>query len=113
MTRAGPRDGLLLVLAAINIFNGEGFGPILPILVLEKDRDGRADRTRMTDAGDYFRPVGFDFHAAAAPVTLLAPPQFMIDGLKRYGHSSWQPREDGYQTLSVRFTRCLKSKHVG
>jgi hypothetical protein len=59
------------------------------------------------------RPVGLDFHAASAPVTLLAPPQLVINRVKRYGHSGRQSREDSDQTFSVRLTRCFKSKHVG
>ena len=39
--------------------------------------------------------------------------QLTIDRVQGNRHSGRQSREDGDQTLSVRFTRCLKSKHVG
>jgi hypothetical protein len=40
----------------------------------------------MTHAGDDFGGVGFDLHAAAAAVALLAPPKLAIHGIEAYGH---------------------------
>jgi hypothetical protein len=38
----------------------------------------------MAHSGDDFRPVSLDFHAAAAAVALLAPPQLPVDRIERY-----------------------------
>ena len=79
----GPRDRLLLVLGALDVLHRQRFGPVLPILVFEQDRDRRADGLRMPHAADDVRAVGLDLHAAAAAEALLAPPQLAIDGLER------------------------------
>src|SRR6266446_6636498 len=58
-------DRFLLVLGAVGVFDGQRFGPVLPILVLEQDGDGRADGARVPHAGDDLRAVGLDLHATA------------------------------------------------
>jgi hypothetical protein len=40
------------------------------------------------NSGEYLGSIGFYFHAAAAAVTLLAPPQVGIDIIRR----KWQAR---------------------
>src|SRR5207249_12281337 len=74
-------DRFFLVLGAVGVFNGQRFGPVLPVLVLEQDRDRRSDGVGVTDAGNDLGAVGLDFHAAAAAVSLLTPPELMIDGV--------------------------------
>jgi hypothetical protein len=39
------------------------------------------------NAGKYLGGIGFYFHAAAAAVTLLAPPQVWIDIIRRKGQA--------------------------
>ena len=66
----------------------------------------------MTNAGHDLGPIGFDLHAAAAPVSLLAPPQFSIDRGRGDRHSGRQPGQRRDEAFAVRFSRRLESKHV-
>ena len=65
----------------------------------------------MPHARDNLDPVCFDLHAAAAPVALLAPPKFAIDGVERDGNPGGQTRQCGDQALAVRFAGCFKTEH--
>jgi hypothetical protein len=59
------------------------------------------------------RFVGFDFHAAAAPIALLAAPQIAIDLVQRHRNARRQPGKRGYQTLAVRLSCRFKTQHEG
>ena len=48
-TRTGDR--FALVLGAVDVFHGQRFGPVLPVLVADQDRDRRADGVGVPHAG--------------------------------------------------------------
>ena len=58
-----------------------------------------------------FGAVCLDLHPAAAPVALLAPPQFAINGVERNWYAGRQARERRYQTLTVGLSSGLESQH--
>ena len=107
----GRVTGFLVVLGAVDVFDGQRFGPVLPVLVLDQDGDGRTDGVRVSDAADDVGVIGLDFHAAAAAVALLAAPQFAVDGRHGDGDSSGQPSQSGDKALPVRFSCGFKAKH--
>ena len=109
-TRA--RDRLVLVLGAVDILHRQRFGPVLPVLVADDDGDGRADGLGVAHAGDNFGAVGFDLHAPAAAVALLAAPQLAIDGVERDRDAGGQPRQGRHQALAMRFSGCFKAEHL-
>ena len=110
---AGPRTGdrFALVLATRYVFDGQGFGPVLPVLVTNNDRDRRADGFRMPHARDNFDPICFNLHASAAAEALLAPPQLAIDGVERDRYAGGQTGERCNEALTVGFSGCFEAKH--
>ena len=56
------------------VLDGQGFGPVPPVLILDDDGHRRADGVGVAHPGHNFRAIGFDLHAAAAAVALLAAP---------------------------------------
>jgi hypothetical protein len=97
--RAG--DGLLLVFGAIDVFDGQDASPVFPVLVYNNDTDRRADGFRMANPADDARAIGFDFHAAAAAIALLAAPQFAIDGFQGHGDTGGQSSQGGDKALAM------------
>ena len=111
---AGPRagDGLAACPSrAVGIFDGQRFGPVLPVLVADEDGDGRADGVRVAHAGHNFGAVGLDLHAAAAAVALLAAPELAIDGVERDGDAGRESGQRRHQAFAVRLAGGLKSQH--
>ena len=80
--RPRTRDGFALRVTAGNIFHRQDFGPVLPVLVADEHRHGRTDGMGMAHAGHDFGAVGLDLHPSAAPVALLAAPQFPVHGVQ-------------------------------
>ena len=110
---SGPRPGdrLTLVLAAVEVFHRQSLGPVLPVFVADEDGDGRADGAGVADSGDDFGAVGFDLHAPAAAVALLAPPELAVDGIERYGYACGKSGQRGHQAFAVGLAGGLKSQH--
>jgi hypothetical protein len=59
----------------------------------------------VTHAGKDVCSVRLDAHAAAAAISLLAPPQFTIDECLIDFESSWESLHQRDQGLAVRLTR--------
>ena len=72
MTRT--RGGDAFMLARITRLYRQVLLPVLPIAVLQQDRDGRTNRLAMTHAGEDVGRILLDLHAATAPKALLSPP---------------------------------------
>ena len=72
MARTRPGDGDLRV--AILGTRRHLLGPVLPVAVLDDERDRRAQRLSEAHTGPQLRRVLLDFHAAAAPVAHHAAP---------------------------------------
>src|SRR5262249_7408453 len=89
----GARNGLFLVLGAVNSLDGEDSRPVLPFLVADDQSDGRADGLGVADSGHNFHGIGLDLHPAAAAIALLAPPKFVIDSLNGNRNSSGESDE--------------------
>ena len=89
----------------IAAFDRQVFGPVLPIGVADDDRDRRADRLRMANAGHDLRAIGLDLHAAAAAEALLAPPKLVIDRFDGDWNSCRKTRQRCHQTLAVGLAR--------
>src|SRR4029077_17537808 len=77
VARAGRGDRLMF--GRIAFAGGERFLPVLPVTILELDRDRRADGDAVAHTREDMGGVGFDLHAAAASVALLAAPEFAIE----------------------------------
>ena len=111
MTGAGTRDRLLVVLSTVDVLDRQRLGPVLPVLVLDQDGDGRTNRVGVADAADDMGVIRLDLHAAAAAEALLAAPQLAVQGRNGDGNSSGQTRQRGDEALPVRFSRGFKAKH--
>jgi hypothetical protein len=55
--------------------------------------------------------VGLDFHAAAATVSLLPPPEVAVNKFLVYAHSSGQPREKCNQSFAMRLPGSEVAQH--
>ena len=100
----GPRRSDALVLGWISFFDRQSFGPVLPVVVGEEQRDGRADGLAVTHAAENARGVALNAHSPAAAVTLLPPPEFAIDEREIDGDTGGHARKQRDQRLSVRFS---------
>src|ERR1019366_1259848 len=102
-------DLYALVFGGIAFLHRQRLSPVLPVVVSQEHGDGRANRMSMPYAAQNVCRVALDLHAAAAPVTLLAAPQFAVDELE----IDCQPRrhtgEQRDQRFSMGFTGCGKS----
>jgi hypothetical protein len=61
--------------------------PIRPILVIEAQSNRRADRLPMSNAGQSFDSVLFDFLAPASPIAELPAMQFPMDEFEVNRHT--------------------------
>jgi len=111
MAGARTRDRFLVILGAIDVFNRQRFGPVLPILVLDQDGDGRPDGVRVPDSADDVGLICLDFHAPTAAEPLLAAPQFPVNRRDGDRDSSGQSSQSGDKALPVRFSCGFKAKH--
>ena len=90
MAGAGTRDRLAAALGVLDIFDGQRFGPVLPVFVLDQDGDGRTDGLRVPDSADNVGLICLNFHAATAAEALLAAPQLAVQSGDGDGNSSRQ-----------------------
>ena len=93
MARTRRRHALMF--CRISFADRQRFLPILPILVLQKNRNRRADSRAVAHARQDMNLVGLNFHAAAAAVALLPPPQVAIEECLIHLQSGWQAGEEG------------------
>ena len=110
MTRA--RERLLFFFGALGVFDRKGAGPVGPVPVADDQGDRRADGVRVPDARHDLDRVFLDLHAAAAAVTLLAPPQLAIDERRSNGHAGRKTGQSGDQALPVRLAGGFEAQHV-
>src|SRR5690606_24014147 len=75
--------------------------PVNEVTVLDHHRDRRADRATVSNAGEKLDLVRFDLHPPAASVTLLAPPQFVVDRIFVDRHARRQSFDDHDESLSM------------
>ncbi len=88
---ARPRRSDGLVLGRVAGFDRELFFPVLPVAVDDLDGDGRADGLAVAHAAEHVGLVGFNLHAAAAAIALLAAPKFAVDEIQIDGHAGREP----------------------
>jgi hypothetical protein len=88
---AGTRRSNGLMLGRIARFNGQLLFPVLPVAIDDLDGDGRTDGLAVAHAGKNVRLVGFNLHAAAAAVALLAAPQLAVDEVQIDGTPAGSP----------------------
>src|SRR6185437_6240011 len=68
---SGARRGNGLVLCGVSGTDGENFGPVLPVAILDFNGDGRTNCFAVPHAAEKMGSVGLDAHAAAAAISLL------------------------------------------
>ena len=86
------------------------FLPVLPIAVLDRERNRRADRLAEAHARENSHRIRFDLHASAAPVALLATRQVTVDVFQSQRKPRWNTLQDGCQRRAVRFARRQKTQ---
>src|SRR4029079_7230347 len=74
-----PRDDTLLLRIADPRRGIHDLLPVLPVAILNKHRDRRAEGFPGAHTGKELDVVGFDLHPSAAPVALLAARQIDVD----------------------------------
>ena len=67
----------------------------------------------VADAGDDGGAVRLDLHAAAAAVTLLPAPEFVIDRIQSDGYAGRKSCQGGHEALAVGLPSRFKAKHLG
>src|ERR1041385_141573 len=86
-------------------------GPVLPVAVLDSERNGRAERLAPADAGTDRRLVFFDQHPASAAVALLPAPEIAIDPREVDREARGHAVNDGREARPVRFPRGKITQH--
>ena len=95
-TRSGQRAPRAAILSAI--LDGHGLLPVGPVAIFDAQRDGRADRLPVPNAGQRLDVVLLDLLPAAAPVAQLAPVQVAVDKIEVDAQTCGQP---GTQAISA------------
>src|SRR5271168_4345542 len=108
---AGTRRGYDLVLAGVAGFYGEFFFPVFPVVVGDLDGDGRADGFAVAYSTENMDFVGFDLHAAAAAVALLAAPEFTIDEVEVDCEAGGQAGNERDESFAVRLSGGFETDH--
>ena len=100
-----------LVLRGITLLHGQRLLPILPILVFQQDRYGRADRAPLPHSGKDVGCIAFDPHASAAAIALLATPKFTVEESLINLQAGWNARDKGEERLAMRLTGGEVAQH--
>ena len=77
--------------------------PVLPVAVLDQQRDGRPERLARPDAAQDLDPVGLDLHPRAAPVAHHAAPEIPVHVLGPEQQARGHALEHRDQRLAVGF----------
>jgi hypothetical protein len=93
------------------ILDGEGFFPIGPVAIFDAQRHWSANGLTVAHPREDVGAVFFDFLAAAAAVTELASMEFVVYEVNVNGKRRGQSRDEGKQSLSVRFTGGEETEH--
>jgi hypothetical protein len=100
MPRPGARDrskgGILRDDA-----HGHRNPPSIPILVLDEERNGTAQRLSMPHSRGDLDAILLDSHAPAAAIAQLPAPELVIDEVHIDGHPRGQAFEDSNQAFAV------------
>ena len=84
-----------------------------PFHVRDRDRDRRAERAAVSDAGHDLEPVGLDLLAPAATVPLATSRELVSDVLRPERHPRRKTFEHRDEALTVRFTGGEEAEHAG
>jgi hypothetical protein len=87
--RRGQRT--LRILGPFGVFHRQRFFPILPVAILDAQRDRSADRFSVAHACENFRLVLFDPLPRSAPVTQLSSVQLALNEFLIYRHARRHP----------------------
>src|SRR5665213_1780262 len=109
---AGPRRSNSLVLGWITGFDRQFLFPVFPVAIDDLNGNGRADGFAVPHAGEDVDLVGFNLHASAAAIALLAAPEFAVHKIKVYGDASRQSGNERNQCLAVGFAGCGETDHI-
>jgi hypothetical protein len=97
--------------ARISLFNRKLLLPVLPVAIFEEHGDGRTNCLSVTYTREDSGGIALDFHPAAAAVTLLPAPQFVINKVLRDFKSSGEAGNKGNQRFAVRLSRGEEFQH--
>ena len=100
---AGARDGDFLHFGGVILELRHRRRPVLPVAVADDHRHRRADGLAEADAGKHLGAVGFDLHATAASVALLAAGKLVVDVGFGEGDACRESFDDGRERRAVRF----------
>ena len=110
MTGADARDPLRCESPRLHLHRSL---PVLPVAVLDDERDRRAERLAAADAADDPGRVVLDLLAFTPPVSTLTAAEVGVDvagGVER--HAGRQALDDHRELRAVRFAGREKSKHL-
>src|SRR5262249_19151851 len=105
--RLGDGDRFVAVLRR----GGHLLGPVLPVAVLDAERNRRPERLTPADAGADRRLVLLDQHPASAAVALLPAPEVVIDPGEVDREARGHAIDDRRETRPVRFSRGKIPQH--
>ena len=101
-----------LMKTRISLFDRKLLLPVFPVAVFKEHGDGRADGFSMTNAGEDSGGIALDFHSAAAAVSLLSAPKFVVYKVLGHFNSSRQAGDKCHQRLAVRLSGGEEFQHV-
>src|SRR5436853_499269 len=93
------------------VFHGHRFPPVLPVAVLNKDRDRRSNGLTVTNTRKKLCGVRFNLHAPTTAVSALPPLQLAVDVGEVHAQSRRQSGKDRHQRLAMGLTCRLESQH--
>ena len=109
---AGAGDGDFLHLGGVILELRHRRRPVLPVAVADHHRHGRADGFAEAHAGEHLGAVGFDLHATAASVALLAAGKLCVDVGLGERDACGKSFDDGRERRAVRFACGEVAYHI-
>ena len=100
MTGAWPRESVGRI--ALSLHGHEVPVLRLPLVVGDRDGDGRSEGPSVTDAAQDVEGIGLQALPPTASVPVATPSELTRDLLGSHGHGRRHPFEDGRQRLPVR-----------
>ena len=101
MARTWPREPVCRIALALH---GHQVPVLrLPLVVGDRDRDGRPERPSVSDPTQDVERVGLQALPPAAAVPVAAPSELTRDLLGSHGHGRRHALEDGHERLPVGF----------
>ena len=103
MAGTRTRDGTRIFWLHIEWLGRHYLGPMDKIVILDHQRDRRAERFAVPNPRQDLDRIGLDLHPPAAAIALLPPPELVIYCIDVNRQTCRKAFDNGDQSLTVRF----------